>query len=120
MSSTKAPAQAQTQVATPDQLAWAAGAFVCRGSLVPKGRGVEMVISTCDRELADRLQALFGTGKVYGPYGVTYRFRHVLSEVRVSRLLRVWEPWLTESSRRALAITLEYLEQERRGRREEE
>lgn len=98
-----------------EELAWAAGFFDGEGSTcisrTTKGghkyQKPHIEVAQSDRAVLDRMRAILGIGKVYGPYVPKtnrlskrpyYRLT-ITSEVNVQAAIRKMWPWLSEQKR---------------------
>ena len=55
-------------MASPEEIAWAAGLFDGEGSITNNDRDLQILLKNTDVELVERFDAIVDRGKVYGPY----------------------------------------------------
>ena len=92
---------------------WAAGVYEGEGSLSVHKHGLQLGVSSTDRDVLDQFQVVVGVGRVYGPYTRKtdkphwkphYFYRcYVLEDIR--KTLCLFEPYLC-ARRRARATEL--------------
>jgi len=55
-------------MATPEEIAWAAGLFDGEGSITNTDRDLQLLLKNTDFELVERFERVVARGRVYGPY----------------------------------------------------
>lgn len=105
-----------------EQLAWAAGFFDGEGHIGITGtKNKHLHIQVCQTEEGplERLKAVLGVGKIYGPYNATglarrpYKQYHIDTFERVQHAICLMWPWLSrpkrEQAKAAFSAYREYL-----------